>query len=117
MNDAQNNLPAEPSADATPWLVDGASIPEHEGFLIGNRPGLELLKRKLDEALASGECGIEEDGVDFTGIRVVDRDPREEPEHESFKQTIAKYGCLLVLVVALFVLSVGVISICNWIKN
>ena len=117
MNDAQNNLPADQSSDATPWLVDGASIPEHEGFLIGNRPGLELLKRKLEEALASGESGIEEVGVDFTGIRIVERDSGGEPERESFKQTIAKYGCLLVLVLALFVFSVGVVSIWNWSKN
>ena len=117
MNDAQSSLPSDKPADVAPWVTDGAAIPEHEGFLIGNRPGLELLKRKLDEALASGECGIEESDMEFTGIRVVAHDPRPKPKPESFIGKLASYGCMLILALVLGTLIVGLYSLWSWIRN
>jgi hypothetical protein len=113
-------MPADDSSDTSskPWVAHGSCTPEHEDFLIGNRAGLELLKRKVDDTLATGECRVDEGGVEFVGIRLVERDPRAETAVKpgGFKDAMRLWGCGLVGFVLIMVFLAGLLQIWSWMK-
>jgi hypothetical protein len=113
-------MPADnPSiASPKPWVAHGSCTAEHEDFLIGNRPGLELLKRKLDDALATGECRVDEGDVEFVGIRLVEHDPRAvvAVKPGGFKDAVRLWGCALLVLVLVLVFLAGLLQIRSWMK-
>jgi hypothetical protein len=99
----------------------GRSRKLHAGarrFLIGNRAGLELLKRKVDDALTSGECRVDEGNVEFVGIRVVEHDPRTQTagKHGRFKDAVGLLGCGLLGFALMFIFIAGLKQIWGWMK-
>lgn len=105
-------------ADEQPWVAHGSCTSEHEDFLIGNRAGLELLKQKVDAALESGECRIEEGSVDFVGIRLVERDPRTGADSKpgGLKDAAGLLGCALLALAIIMVFLAGLFQIVSWMK-
>jgi len=101
-----------------PWLAHGSCTPEHEDFLIGNPPGLELLRRKVDDALGTGECRIDEGGVEFRGIRLVATDPRAQTgvKPGGFKDAMRLLACAVVGFALIFVFLAGLFEISSWMK-
>ena len=104
--------------DEQPWVAHGSCTSEHEDFLIGNRAGLELLKQKVDAALATGECRIEEGSVDFAGIRLVERDPRTGAEFQpgGVKDAAGLLGCGLLAFAFIMIFLAGLFQIVSWMK-
>jgi hypothetical protein len=93
-----------------PWVAHGSETDEHEDFLIGNRAGLEALKSAVEGALRDGEWIISEPKIEFTGIRVMELDPREAiPVRLRDKFYMA--GCLVVLVLCVLVFLVGLFAL------
>ena len=114
-------MPGDIQSDASPkpWVAHrGNSTPENEELLIGNRPGLELLRRKLDDALATGECRIDEGGVEFRGIRLVESDPRAETAVKpgGAKDAMRLLGCGIVGFATIFIFLAGLHEIWSWMK-
>jgi len=101
-----------------PWVAHGSCTPEHEDFLIGNRAGLELLRRKVGVALTTGECRVEEGGVEFIGIRLVECDPRAQTTVKAggFKDGIRVVGCGLAAFVLIMVFLAGLLQIWSWVR-
>lgn len=99
-----------------PWVAHGSCTPEHEDFLIGNRSGLDLLKLKINDALATGECSVDEGGVEFVGIRLVESDPRAQTAEKpgGLKDGLFLLGCGLVGFVLLVVFLAGLLQIWSW---
>ncbi len=101
-----STMPAEVSADQPARVRVGFRDEVFEGQpgLIGNRAGLELLRRKLDEALAAGECAIAEPGVELAGIRLTS-DPDSfgpiAPPRGGWRDLAALLGCAAVVLVVL----------------
>ncbi len=106
------------STSERPWVTRGICSSEHEDYLIGNRAGFELLKVKVDDALKTGECRVEEGGVQFVGIRVLDQDPRIENADKpgGFKDGMRLLGCGVVAFVLITVFLAGLLQIWSWMK-
>jgi hypothetical protein len=113
-------MPTDDPSDTSPkpWVAHGSCAATHEDFLIGNRAGLDLLKRKIDDAIATGECKVDEGGVEFVGIRVVELDPRAETSARTggFKNAMRLLGCGLLGFALILVLLAGLFQIWNWMK-
>ncbi|MCP5519970.1 MAG: hypothetical protein H7A46_00310 [Verrucomicrobiales bacterium] len=111
---ADNSSTSEPR----PWVTFGDCSSPDEDFLIGNREGLELLQRKIDEALGQGTCFIEEAGVEFNGVRVVEHDSRDghHARRGRFADTLALFGCGLFVFFIGGVFVVGLKQVWSWLR-
>jgi hypothetical protein len=93
------------------WISDGNEEPVQEGYLVGDRKGLETLRRAIDAALASedGEASIEELRCQWSHVRVCKQHPQEEQKDvdRSPMAKAWKYLVLGVLGAALFLLIYG----------
>jgi hypothetical protein len=92
------NLPKEN------WLADGNETPIQEGFLVGDRKGLETLRAAIDRALADGEGDIRELRSPWSHVHLAAQHPEEEQsQHDrSLKGKIGKYVALTVVGLAFF---------------
>lgn len=87
--------------DHTPrenWICDGNEEPVQEGYLVGDRRGLETLQRAIQSALDSedGEASIEELGCPWSHVRVRSLHPKEEQKEfdSSPSGKVGKYFAL-----------------------
>ena len=62
------------------WLADGNETPVQEGFLVGDRKGLESLGKAVQQALEndSGEGDIRELRSPWSHVRLARQRPEEE---------------------------------------
>jgi hypothetical protein len=94
-----------------PWVADGGGCgPEYEDILIGNREGLTKLKEALEKAITEGETTLEDTGIEYNGIKVVDADPRKPSTRLSKIVSIS----IFLFVIALLLL--GLITLIEIIK-
>ena len=113
-------MPENDPSDTSPkpWVVHGSCTPEHEDFLIGNRAGLELLRRKVDDALTTGECRVDEGSVEFVGVRLVESDPRAQTAVKpgGFKDGMRILVCAFAGFLLLAVFLAGLLQIWIWMR-
>lgn len=75
MSDASKDFPPKEN-----WICDGNEEPIQEGYLVGDRRGLETLQRAIQKALDSeeGEASIEELRSSWSHVRIRSQHPQEE---------------------------------------
>jgi len=91
-----------------PWIESGDQWAEHEGSLIGNRTGLEALKKDIEKALEAGQCDISVANSNYIKLKLLDEHP---DKGKKLKQTWADKGCLVVVAAVIFVFLCGMIHI------
>ena len=96
------------TSELSPWVSSGPNE-KYEDTLIGNRRGLEALRKHIDEALEHGHSEIGDSRLEWLKISVVEEDPRIEDERAGFK------GWLFFLV-AIIIFLAGVFQVFKWLK-
>jgi hypothetical protein len=80
-----------------------------EGWLIGNREGLAVLRDAIEASLAVGESTITEEGIEFAGVRC--RQDANEPSCDTTDSKLAGIGCVVLIVVCFLVFFYGVFKL------
>ena len=93
----------------TPWVCSG-SDEAHEDMLIGNREGFLLLKRKIDQALESGSSVVEEAGIEWNQVKIVEADPRQKKFRVRDWIPILFLGAGILLILFLVVIGFGTLK-------
>jgi hypothetical protein len=108
--------PANPP-ETRPYLDLGGPGPNN-GWLVGNPAGLELLRRKAEEALENGEGRFEHPFVWPAGIRIVHPSPAgaRPKKWDQMRDAVGAWGCGLTVAVVLFVLLAGAYQIWTWLR-
>ncbi|MDB6074471.1 MAG: hypothetical protein JWO89_2111 [Verrucomicrobiaceae bacterium] len=101
--DPSAEKPAPPSDPNVVWASYGdISDGEAEDFIVGSREGLQRLKEHIEIAIEQGESLTGEDeGIEFPGIRRLDRAKDSAPESSS---TLPAWGCGCGIAIALSIL-------------
>ena len=86
-----------------PWATASGPGEEYEDMLIGNREGLTKLKAAIEKAIAEGSVDVDDAGIEFNAIRVVDEDPRKTSSKSSQALFVLALIGILVLVVLGFI--------------
>ena len=94
--------------DSKPWVSSGP-CEKYEDTLIGNRSGLEALRRHIDEALASGQSEINDPGIEWMKISVVEEDPRTEVAG-------LRWSGWLVFALIIIIFIAGLFQVFKWLK-
>jgi hypothetical protein len=97
-----------------PWVAYGSYWAEHEGFLVGNKEGLSVLRDNINAALDKGESRIECGGIEIVGVRVVEQ--VAQPNSNRAEKPWAVLGCGLVVFFFLAVFLSGLYQIWNWLQ-
>ena len=115
MSDASKDSPPKEN-----WICDGNEEPIQEGYLVGDRRGLETLQRAIKKALDSeeGEASIEELRSSWSHVRVRSQHPKEEQKEfdSSSSGKIGKYFALSVLGIIAFLMIYGCTQLPNLFK-
>jgi len=100
------------------WAVHDTCTPEYEECLIGNKEGLEKLRYSIDEALKSGESKIDDEGIDFIAVKLVENDPRFDKSYKKggIRDSFRLLGCGLIGFIIIMIIMAGLFQIWNWIK-
>lgn len=103
--------------ETQPYLDLGGAGPDN-GWLVGNVAGLELLRRKTEEALANGESRFDHLFVWPAGIRLVHPSPagNRSKNWDQVRDAVGVWGCGLTVVVLVFVLLAGTYQIWTWLR-
>lgn len=110
----ENASSAQPSQNQ-PWAAFGASYGENEDMLEGNREGLLVLRRAIDQALESGESRIEEPFVEMAGVWRLDESRALTESTQSVGPKLAMVGCLLLILLAVGIFIIGLIQVIHFI--
>ncbi|MDQ8205788.1 hypothetical protein [Pelagicoccus sp. SDUM812003] len=90
------------------WVTIYDEYGDRSGTLSGNKEGLEILKKKIDEAIEKGDVGTEPElDSDFLEVRF-EENRKELDEKETTKDQVFKYGCLALGLVLLIVFGFGI---------
>jgi hypothetical protein len=103
------------SQDPEEILCDGSLWDEHDGWLVGNKKGLEKLAKMAEKAVQDGES--DEEIGDFFGIKCMDD---EFFKNEFEGRAKATSGLLFTFLVVLFFLAalvVGIIAVLKWLYH
>jgi len=93
--------------DEQGYLRSGDAWPEHGGFLIGDRTGLEHLRRAIDVALEQGQ--YDERPLDeFGGVRLL---PTEFFTSQKAYDEGGGWACLLILTLVLLSLAIFLVGL------
>ena len=108
-------MPASPRKIPEIWTV---SRPIKGGTqLAGNRQGLLLLRKKIDEALETGAAQCEPTSCDWSEIRVVEEWPWKQPREESaIRYVVGLVAVATVVGTLMLIFGLGVHDIISWWK-
>lgn len=110
-----DHSPKPISPDVQPWAVFGYPG-ESEDWLEGNRDGLLVLRRAIDQALEVGECNVDEPHVELMGVRC--REAPVSPGHKhSDTSKLAVPGCIALLLLTAVIFTVGLIQVIYFIAG
>lgn len=90
------------------WVSIYDEYGDRNGTLAGNKEGLEILKRKIVEAIENGNVGTAPElDSDFLEVRCEDN-RTELGEEETTKDRVFKFGCIALGLVFLTVFGFGI---------
>ena len=99
------------SEDEKLWVAVYDRYGDPEGNIKGNREGLLELKKRIDQALESGEGLCEELVCDFNSVQISEENPIGALEEDTMKDRAMMFGCLGLAVICLAIFIFGLISI------
>ena len=99
---------------------ESVSVDQHyEEFLVADREGLKYLRMKIEEVLEGADEVVfdsEEISVDLVGIRVAGRTIKDQAENQTSGRIWA-FGCIVGLLLILFLLVLGVWKVVELLAN
>lgn len=99
---------------------ESVSVDQHyEEFLVADREGLKYLRMKIEEVLEGADEVVfdsEEISVDLVGIRVAGRTIKDQAENQTSGRIWA-FGCIVGLLLILFILVLGVWKVVELLAN
>jgi len=96
------------------WLDTGEIGTGGEDFIVGNKAGLEHLREQIDKAISEGSGTFPSNvATSFIGIQCTEKMPPAMPE--TFKDRVAKYGCLGLAAILIGLMIVGIETVIHWI--
>ena len=101
MNDSDNEI-ARP---VLLWSEEGGD----ESWLVGNHAGLVALRDAIDNALASGEALLPDEGIEIVGISCRETPLTSIPE--SIGSNLAGWGCIVLMVICLAIFIFGIMQL------
>ena len=99
------------SADEKPWVAVYDRYGDPEGNIKGNREGLIELRKRIDQAIESGEGLCEDLVCDFNSVKVCEENPIGTLEPDTMKDKAMMYGCLGGAVICASIFIFGLVKI------
>jgi len=85
---------------------------EHEGFLIGNKPGLKMLLNSINDALENEQSDI--NVGDFCGVKCLDDKFFTEKEEEEESGSLASIAIVLIFGIIIIFTFIGIVTVIKW---